>query len=213
MRNDPPPHPREPESVAAHPDKAAAQPGWTMPRTAARPALLPDGSDADLRRLVYGLFTLSVRLDRLREDMAAMLGLSGIQYHILMVVAERGADGPVTVSTVAEALHASGAHITTETGKLVTRGLVAKRPNPADGRSVILSLTPAGRDTIDGFAPALREINDTLFDGIGPETFKQFGAIADHMVATTARAAETAERLARERDGETSPETAAAVGR
>lgn len=212
MRNDGPPQSRDPKGPAARPGAADSQ-GWTMPRTATRPALLPDGSDAELRRLVYGLFTISVGLDRLREDMAAMLGLSGIQYHILMVAAEPGAHGRVTISTVAETLHASGAHITTETGKLVASGLIEKRPNPADGRSVILAPTQAGHDLIDGFAASLRDINDTLFGGIGPETFKQFGAIVDHMVGTTEDATETAERLAKARAAESSPEIAAAVER
>ena len=191
--------------------------GWSMPLTASRPSLLADGTDRDLRRLVYGIFTMSVRFDRLRERMAEALGLSGIQYHILMVVAERGQSEAVTVSTVAEVLHASGAYITTETGKLVTRGLLQKRPNPDDGRSVVLSLTDAGRALVDDFADTVREVNDTLFDGIGPENFHQFCLLIDHMVGTTERAVDQIDRRAKDRrngaDRSNGAAARAAVGR
>ena len=186
-----------------------------MPLTASRPALLPDGTDRDLRRLVYGIFTMSVRFDRLREGMAEALGLSGIQYHILMVVAERGQSEAVTVSTVAEALHASGAYVTTETGKLVARGLLEKSRNPDDRRSVVLSLTEAGRDMVDAFGDTVREVNDTLFDGIGPESFQQFCLLIDHMVGTTERAVDLIDRRTRDRRNGSSRDdaAAAAVGR
>jgi len=189
---------------------------WAPPLTATRDAVLPGGSDGALRRLIYGVFTMSVRFDRLREAMAECLGLTGIQYHILMVVAERDAGdtalSPATISTVAETLHASGAYVTTEAGKLVARGLLAKHPNPADGRSVVLRHTEAGRAMIDGFADDLRAVNDTLFEGIGPETFERFGAIVAHMMETSERAVDLIETIARDRrrgDGD----SRAAVGR
>lgn len=189
---------------------------WSSPLTATREAVLPGGSDAELRRLIYGIFTMSVRFDRLREAMAGCLGLTGIQYHILMVVAERDADNaasaPATISTIAETLHASGAYVTTEAGKLVARGLLAKHPNPADGRSVVLRPTEAGRALIDGFADDLRAVNDALFDEIGPETFERFGAIVAHMVGTSERAVDLIETIARDRQREDGGDRAA-VGR
>ena len=171
-----------------------------MPPTVSRPDLLdPSGGDAEFRRLIYGIFTMTVNFDRIRERMATALGLSGIQYHILMVVAELSleADPTVTVSAVADRLHTSGAYVTMETKKLMRRGFLDKRPNPEDGRSVILALTAEGRAAIDEFAPHLRDINDALFDGIGPETFAQFRAIVDHMGRTSTRAADIAEDIAR----------------
>jgi DNA-binding MarR family transcriptional regulator len=173
--------------------------GWQMPRTTTSPSLLGgDGSDAEFRRLIYGIFTMTVNFDRIRERMAIALGLSGIQYHILMVVAELSAEESVTISTVADRLHTSGAYVTMETKKLMRRGYLDKRPNPADGRSVILVLTPEGRQTIEEFAPYLCEINDELFDGVGPETFEAFRNIVNHMTRTSGRASELAERIARE---------------
>lgn len=172
---------------------------WRLPTTTHHAALLDsNGSDADFRKMIYGIFTMTVNFDRIRESMATALGLSGIQYHILMVVAELSADAPVTVTSVAGRLHTSGAYVTMETKKLMRRGFLDKQRNPDDGRSVIISLTDEGRAAIDAFAPYHQEINSELFGGIDAETFQQFRAIVDHMSRTSTRAAEKAEILARD---------------
>lgn len=180
-------------------DTQTARDDWRLPTTTHHAALLDaNGSDADFRKMIYGIFTMTVNFDRIRESMATALGLSGIQYHILMVVAELSADEPVTVTTVAGRLHTSGAYVTMETKKLMRRGFLDKQRNPDDGRSVIITLTDEGRAAIDAFAPYHQEINSELFGGIDAETFQHFRAIVDHMSRTSTRAAEKAEILARD---------------
>ena len=172
---------------------------WNLPLTVNGEALLDaDGGDRAFRELIYGIFTMTVNFDRIRERMAIALGLSGIQYHILMVVAELSVEAPATVTMVADRLHTSGPYVTMESKKLMRRGFLDKQRNPDDGRSVILALTPEGRDAVDAFAPHLREINDALFDGVGPETFARFREIVGHMTRTSTNAADLAERLARD---------------
>jgi len=173
--------------------------GWTLPPSTTLDAMLDQsGGDADFRKLIYGIFTITVNFDRIREHMATALGLSGIQYHILMVVAELTPSYRVTVSLIADRLHTSGAYVTMESKKLMRRGFLDKRPNPEDGRSVILELTAEGQAAIDSFTPHLQAINGELFDGMGPETFARFREIVEHMAKTSSRAADTAEALARE---------------
>lgn len=181
------------------PDLQVARDNWRLPTTTHHEALLDsNGSDADFREMIYGIFTMTVNFDRIRESMATALGLSGIQYHILMVVAELSADAPVTVTAIAGRLHTSGAYVTMETKKLMRRGFLDKERNPDDGRSVIITLTDEGRAAIDAFAPYHQEINSELFGGIDAETFQQFRGIVDQMSRTSTRAAEKAEILARD---------------
>lgn len=189
-----------PETLSgADAEEQNARDNWRLPTTTHHSALLDsDGSDADFRKMIYGIFTMTVNFDRIRESMAAALGLSGIQYHILMVVAELSADQPVTITAVAARLHTSGAYVTMETKKLMRRGFLDKQPNPDDGRSVIITLTDEGRAAIDAFAPYHQEINSELFGAIDAETFQQFRKIVDHMSTTSTRAAEKAAILARE---------------
>ena len=184
---------------------------WTLSPSTTLDALLDDEKgDADFRKLIYGIFTMTVNFDRIREQMAVALGLSGIQYHILMVVAELYSSERSTISLVAERLRTSGAYVTMESKKLVSRGFLDKKPNPDDGRSVILLLTEDGQAAIDSFTPHLQAINDELFEGMGPETFARFNEIVGHMTRTSARAADIAEMLAREHT-EIADTTASAV--
>jgi len=186
---------------------------WTLPPSTTLDALLDEkGGDAEFRKLIYGIFTMTVNFDRIREQLATALGLSGIQYHILMVIAEFAPPKNVTVSLIAERLHTSGAYVTMETKKLMRQGFLDKRPNPDDGRSVLLELTTEGRAVIDSFAPHLQAINDQLFEGMGPETFARFREIVDHMSRTSGRAANMAEVLARD-DNYTRENVVSAVGR
>lgn len=167
--------------------------------TVTRPALLVGGSDREFRAFIYSLLTVSIRMDRLREKVGALMGLSGLQYHILMVMAEFEGDRPASVGAVAEALHVTGAYVTMETRKLAKLGLIAKRPNPHDRRGVLLSLTPAGRDAVDAVAPHLREINDSLFQGFGAADFAQFRRIVERMLPNTDAALRRAERFVADR--------------
>jgi DNA-binding MarR family transcriptional regulator len=163
--------------------------------TASRPELLVGGSDTQLRGLVYGILGMTTRFDRLRERIGQLIGLSGLQYHIVMALADMEPGYEATVGEVARALHVTGAYITTETAKLVRAGLVAKRPNPDDRREVRLALTPKARRAIGDLTPALREINDELFGFLTRERFDAFAEIMAEMVDSTERAVRVAERL------------------
>src|SRR5690349_20376538 len=107
------------------------------PATVSRPALLVDGSDAEFRDLIHDLIAYGHRLDACRDAFAAIAGISGVQYEILMLVSR--AEG-LAVGEVAARLHRSGAFITIEANKLVARGILDKAADPADGRKVLLKL-------------------------------------------------------------------------
>src|SRR3954466_10163308 len=105
------------------------------PVTVSRPALLVDGSDAEFRGLIHDLIAYGHKLDACRDAFAAIAGISGVQYEIVMLLSR--ADG-LSIGEVAARLHRSGAFITVEANKLVERGILEKRSDPADGRKVLL---------------------------------------------------------------------------
>src|SRR3989454_23687 len=90
------------------------------PRTISRPALLVDGSDGEFRGLIHDLIAYGHRLDACRDAFAAIVGISGVQYEILMLVSR--ADG-LSIRQVAERLHRSGAFITISPKKLAVADL------------------------------------------------------------------------------------------
>ena len=61
------------------------------------------------------------------------------------------ADGPRRMSSIAERLGVEMPSATTMIGRLVAKGLVERRQDPADRRAVVCSLTQAGRDAVERF--------------------------------------------------------------
>ena len=108
------------------------------PLTVGRPALLAQGSDAEFRGLIHDLIAYGHKLDGCRDAFAAIAGISGVQYEIVMLVSR--ADG-LSIGEVAARLHRSGAFITIEANKLAAAGILEKAPDPRDGRRVLLKNT------------------------------------------------------------------------
>src|SRR6185436_12795029 len=108
------------------------------PLTVSSPALLARGSDAEFRGLIHDLIAYGHKLDACRDAFAAIAGISGAQYEILMLVSR--ADG-LSVGEVAARLHRSGAFITIEANRLAGRGILQKATDPEDGRRVLLQTT------------------------------------------------------------------------
>jgi MarR family transcriptional regulator, organic hydroperoxide resistance regulator len=71
-------------------------------------------------------------------------GLSLAQYHLL----EPLADGPLTNRQIAEQAGVSSPTATRMVDLLVRRRLVTRLEDPVDRRAVLISLTPAGRESL-----------------------------------------------------------------
>lgn len=155
------------------------------PLTVSRPALIQRGSDSAFRGLIHDLIAYGHRLDACRDAFAELIGVSGAQYEILMLLSR--ADG-LSVGEVAARLHRSGAFITIESNRMVQRRILEKSPDPADGRRVLLRLAPDGRAMLERVAPYQRKVNDVLFECLDARRFKALRALASDLVACGDRA-------------------------
>src|SRR5260221_2264604 len=108
----------------------------TPPATVSRTALLVDGSDAEFRGLIHDLIAYGHRLDHFRDAFATLVGMSGAQYEILMLVSR--APGLLSVREVAARLHRSRAFITIGANKPVARRILGKLADPDDDRPLLL---------------------------------------------------------------------------
>ena len=189
-----------------------AEPGTTgsaayrTPLSVTLPDLLVDGSDEDFRRLIYGLFVVRDRLDTCRDAFGREVGLSRSQYWLLIAVARMQGENGTGLRAVADQLMVAPSFVTTEVGKLVARGLIAKTPNPEDRRGVLVRLTAEGEATLDRLAPFLQEINDTLFAGVDRAEFETVLRFIDRFVVNTALAVAKVEVRDRERALKTAAE-------
>src|SRR6476620_2665203 len=132
---------------------------YVLPPTVSRADLLEKGSDRPFRTLVNDLFTIASRMEMVRAHLGSRMGISGPQYSVLVAVAHLQGERGVSVGAVAQAMHVTSAFIASESGKLAQLKLLLKRPNPHDGRGVLLSLGPGGRRKLDRVAGEIRAIN------------------------------------------------------
>ena len=90
------------------------------PVTVSRPELLDsDGRDTSFRAMVYDLLSVGARMQDVRDRLAAIIGVTGPQYAILMAIAHiQDAEGGAGVRAVARRLHVSGPFITAQVNLL-----------------------------------------------------------------------------------------------
>ena len=166
-----------------------------LPSTVSRSALLRHGSDEEFRFLIHDLIAYGHRLDACRDGFAALAGISGAQYEILMLVSRAEA---LSVGEIASRLHRSGAFITIECNKLVEKRILEKGSDPADGRRVLLRNGPKARELLERMAPYQVKVNDALFECLDAKQFRELRALAKELVACGDRAVALFEYLQHE---------------
>jgi DNA-binding MarR family transcriptional regulator len=141
--------------------------------TISLPGLLEGGSDDAFRQLVQDMLSMSARLQAIRDMFGSIAGITGPQYSMLIAIAHMQKRGiPVTVGGLGEHLHVSGTFITAESKKLEQAALLAKNANPADRRSIVLTLTDRGSALIDSVRATVRAGNDEIFRGVSADDFR-----------------------------------------
>jgi MarR family transcriptional regulator, organic hydroperoxide resistance regulator len=148
--------------------------GW--PDTVSSPPLsttlksfVKNGSDRTLRDLIYSLVAMGNQLARNRKLLASHIGLSEAQGVMLRMIAERR---DATVGQLAERLFVTSQFVTIEIGELVKKGLVEKRPNEADRRSMFLRLTAKGEGLIRDLAGIMQMSADIYFRSLTEDRTK-----------------------------------------
>jgi DNA-binding MarR family transcriptional regulator len=94
--------------------------------------------------------------------------------------------GALTPRELAEAERVQPPTLTRIVSRLEERGLVARTPHPSDGRQVILALSPAGRELLEGY----RRTRDEWLA-------QRLSELSAEERDTVARAAEILSRIAR----------------
>jgi MarR family transcriptional regulator, organic hydroperoxide resistance regulator len=123
-----------------------------------------------------------------RDGFGTIIGLTGIQYSLLVSVAHLSHGEAVTVNRLADHLHLSGAFVTIETGKLKKLGLIDKRSDPDDKRKMRLTMTSNGVKLLRELAATQQRINNVLFEGVTKAEFKALCSVVDRLVANGDRA-------------------------
>ena len=170
----------------------APPPGVTVTRA----ELLAGGTDRAFRQLVHDMLVFGGCIQEVRNRLAAIIGLSGTRYTILIAIPHLRAEGGVGVNRLAEHLHLSGAFVTIEVNRLVDAGLVRKQTNLEDRRRVLLTLTAKGDALLDRVRSVQRPVNDALFNSISAKEFDLLRPIVSRLVGNGGRALRLIDYLA-----------------
>ncbi|MFZ3354254.1 MAG: MarR family winged helix-turn-helix transcriptional regulator [Xanthobacteraceae bacterium] len=139
------------------------------PLTTTLKSFVKGGSDRELRKLVYTIVSLGNQMARHRKLCADHIGVSEAQAIMLRMIAE---SQDATVGQLAQQLQVTSQFVTIEIGDLVRKGIVEKRPNKADRRSVLLRLTAKGEGLVRELSTIMRIGNDIWLRSLSEDRAK-----------------------------------------
>lgn len=151
-----------------------------MSEVAREPRWLTDQEQVAWRAYLHGARLLEVALD---ADLAEY-GVSLSEYEILSMLSE--AEGVrMRMSALADLVVQSRSRVTHTASRLERRGLVTREACLEDGRGVELTLSDAGRETIERLSRLhVESVREHFVDLLTPE---QFRAVGEAMALVRAR--------------------------
>ncbi|WP_433074594.1 MarR family winged helix-turn-helix transcriptional regulator [Dactylosporangium sp. CA-052675] len=127
------------------------------------------------------------------EHLRADGDLSYVQFQILARLVD-APEGKLRMTDLADGVVYSRSGLTYQAGLLDKRGLITRAPSPDDERSVIATVTDAGRDLIARVLPGhVERVHQLLFEPMTgddlPALSSVLGRVREHMRATPPRSA------------------------
>ena len=171
-------------------------PRFHPPLTTSREEFLKDGTDQLFREAIYALALSVEKLLSCSNVFARILHLTPSQFTVLMGVASQKGGRGVTIKDLAAHLAMAPTHVTTEIGRLEAKGLLLKRSNEVDRRSILVTLTSKGEKEVEQVSPVVREVNDILFHNISVKSLINAHVVANKIIANSADALSQARKAA-----------------
>ena len=114
------------------------------------------------------------------ERHLAPIGLSPGHMPVLLALEDGSA---LTQKALAERATVEQATMTATLTRMERDGLVTRRPNPDDGRSTLVALTPLALGKVPAVANATATINDLVLEQLTPEERRQFFDLMGRIIA------------------------------
>lgn len=110
---------------------------------------------------------LSLAVGRLNRRLRGAGG--GLSHGLLSALATVNKDGPLRLAELAQIEQVSAPSTTRLVAELEAKGLVSRRPDPDDGRAVLISVTTAGTDAVLRVRSARGAMVHELLQQLSPE--------------------------------------------
>lgn len=122
-------------------------------------------------------------LDRARRRAFATHELATWEFDVLSALRRSGEPYELSPGRLLREMLVTSGTMTNRVDRLVERGLVERRPDPADRRGVLVRLTPAGRSLVDDALGALLGSEHELLAGLPATDRDQLAALLRVVVA------------------------------
>ena len=114
-------------------------------------------------QIIWDFVAISNHLEDIRRSWAKLFGISGSQWLIVMAINDLDQGGGVSVGEVSAKIHAVSTFVTTQTKILEKLGLVIRQTSTADGRVVLMSLSPLARQQIADLSARWEALHAFIF--------------------------------------------------
>lgn len=141
------------------------------------------GLDVGPLEVLSRVSRLAHHLDRQRAAAFARHDVEPWEFDVLAALRRSGAPYLLSAGRLtAETLVTSGT-MTNRIDRLAARGLVERRPDPDDGRGVLVGLTDAGREVVEAALAALVDRERTLLADLAADDQAALAALLRRLVA------------------------------
>jgi DNA-binding MarR family transcriptional regulator len=119
---------------------------------------------------------------RLRQHLLQDSGLTEADYEILAVLSGHPT-GHMPAQELGALVQWEKSRLSHQVRRMQERGLIVREPNPADGRSAMICLLPAGRRAIEDAAPRhVRNVRRHFIDLFTPAELDTFAALNERVL-------------------------------
>ncbi len=125
--------------------------------------------DASSMGIIGRIARVSAHLQRSVEETFARFGLAGGGFDVLATLRRSRPPYRLTPTELYRSLLLSSAAMTNRIDRLERADLVERSPDPGDRRSVLVGLTPKGREVVDAAVAAHVTNGERLLSALAPE--------------------------------------------
>jgi DNA-binding MarR family transcriptional regulator len=125
---------------------------------------------------------LARRLDRARRQAFDTGGMEPWEFDVLSALRRAGAPYESSPKVLLQQTLVTSGTMTNRVDRLASRGLVARRTDPRDGRGILVSLTDAGRQAVDAAIADLLRAERAILAGVSDAEQDQLAGLLRRLI-------------------------------
>ena len=139
--------------------------------------------DVEPLQVLSRITRLAHHVDLARATAFARHALDRWEFDVLAALRRAGSPYQLSPSALAAANFVTSGTMTNRVDRLTDRGFVRRRPDPRDGRAVIVALTDAGRRSVDAAMSDLLDAEHALLTDLPPEDLTELAGKLRRLLA------------------------------